>query len=159
MKQHVEFYTSLARTLDALQREVEDLLKVHGISEPQYSVLRVLYAAHPEPLSCGDIAAGMVSRDPDITRLLDRLERGGLIERRRGSPDRRLVSVRIQDCGIAMLKRLEEPMRELHRRQFEALDGTEIEVLVGCLQRLRARLEPPNAARLRRESNAFSAVG
>jgi DNA-binding MarR family transcriptional regulator len=147
----MEFYHSLARTFDVLQREIEELLKSNGLSEPQYSVLCVLEKAHPEALSCGDIAAGMISRDPDITRLLDRLERCGFIERRRGSPDRRLVSVNILEPGLALVAAVRGPLEELHQRQFAVLELQELEVLNERLARLRTRLEstrPPDRNRV-----------
>lgn len=159
MANHTEFYRSLARTLDLLQRELEELLKGHGLSEPQYGVLCVLEKAHPEALSCGDIAAGMISRDPDITRLLDRLERCGYIERRRGSPDRRLVSVNILEPGLALLATVRDPLERLHDRQFGALDPAEIESLEEGLARLRARADGSGRGpgRMHRESAlAFS---
>ena len=139
--ERASFYVALAKTLDGLQREVEEVLKSHGLSEPQYNVLCVLRAAHPTALSCGDIAAGMISRDPDITRLLDRLERCGYIERRRGSPDRRLVSVNILEPGIELVDRLRETLDMLHARQFSALAEDEIETLSEKLSRVHKRLQ------------------
>lgn len=80
-------------------------------------MLRILRGA-PEGLLCGDIGRRMITRDPDITRLLDRLEKRGLISRCREGEDRRRVQARITSEGLALLVRLDRPMRELHRRQL-----------------------------------------
>ena len=140
MQRYAEFYLCLTRTLGTLQREVDDLLKSHGISEPQYNVLNVLQEAYPESLSCGDIAGKMVSRDPDITRLLDRLERSGFIERRRGSPDRRLVFVSILGPGMELMDRIREPVVRLQERQFANLQESDIQAFLESLGRVHARL-------------------
>lgn len=149
MKRYAEFYLCLTRTLGTLQREVDDLLKSHGISEPQFNVLTVLQEAYPESLSCGDIAGKMVSRDPDITRLLDRLERSGFIERRRGSPDRRLVFVKILEPGMQLMDMLREPVARLQERQFSSLQDSDIQAVLECLTRVRARIEDVPRARAR----------
>jgi DNA-binding MarR family transcriptional regulator len=141
MKRYAELYFCLTRTLGTLQREVDDLLKTYGVSEPQYNVLNVLQEAYPESLSCGDIAGKMVSRDPDITRLLDRLERSGFIERRRGSPDRRLVFVKILEPGMQLMDTLREPVARLQERQFASLQDSDIQALLECLDRVRSRIE------------------
>ena len=132
-----QLYLRLARTLDKLRREVEDVLKVQGLSEAQYNVLSILNGAHPGSLTCGEIAAQMVSRDPDITRLLDRLETARLIERRRGVPDRRMTSVTILPAGRSLLEALEEPMRELQERQFSHLADEETHALFYRLLQLK----------------------
>lgn len=140
MRHYAEFYHFLAKTLGTLQREVDELLKAQGVSEPQFNVLGILRDAYPESLSCGDIASKMVSRDPDITRLLDRLERGGLIERRRGNPDRRQVVVKILEPGMELLDRLREPMARLQERQFASLEESEIRSVMECLEQVGARI-------------------
>src|SRR5690606_41948918 len=86
---------------------------------------------------CGEIAARMVTRDPDVTRLLDRLQKRGLIERGRGADDRRVVSTRITAEGLALLAGLDEPVRELHQLQLGFLSSEETETLLQ--QRARVR--------------------
>jgi DNA-binding MarR family transcriptional regulator len=110
-------FVELARTVDLLSRGPTQLLKQHDLSPNQYNVLRILRGA-PEGLLCGEIAARMISRDPDITRLLDRLEKRGLIGRCREDPDRRKVQVRIAVDGLSLLKRLDPPVCDLHRAQI-----------------------------------------
>ena len=110
-------YLDLLRTCDLLSRLPAQVLKEAELSSTQYNVLRILRGA-PEGLGCGEIGRRMITRDPDITRLLDRLEKRGLIERHRPSGDRRRVLTRITAAGLALLAGLDEPIREVHRRQL-----------------------------------------
>ncbi|MDQ2669800.1 MAG: MarR family transcriptional regulator, partial [Gemmatimonadota bacterium] len=94
-----EVFLNVLRTGDALlQREVE-VLRTEGLGFAQYNVLRILRGAGEDGASCGDIAERMVNRDPDLTRLLDRLEAGGLVERSRLETDRRVVVAKITRKG------------------------------------------------------------
>lgn len=113
-------FVDLLRTVDLLSRAPSELLREHDLSSNQYNVLRILRGA-PDGLLCGEIAARMISRDPDITRLLDRLEKRALIGRCRNNPDRRKVIVRITPAGLELLSRIDGPMCELHRRQLGRL--------------------------------------
>jgi DNA-binding MarR family transcriptional regulator len=132
-----ELFLSLIRTADELGRSVSDLLKSRGISSPQYNALRILRGAGEAGLPCGEIAARMVTRDPDVTRLLDRLQRRGLIARGRGADDRRVVSTRITPQGLALLEELDEPVRTTHKRQLGFLSASEMESLLAQLTRVR----------------------
>jgi DNA-binding MarR family transcriptional regulator len=107
----------LVRTADILSRRPAELLKAAELSPTQYNVLRILRGA-AEPLTCGEIGKRMITRDPDITRLLDRLKKRGLISRRREVRDRRTVLVQITPAGLALLARLDEPIQDLHRGQL-----------------------------------------
>ena len=113
----------LFRTADLLSRAPAQLLKSEDLSPTQYNVLRILRGA-PSGLPCGEIATRMITRDPDVTRLLDRLAKGGLIARRRESKDRRVVLTKITPAGLELLARLDEPMLEIHRRQLGHLGPT-----------------------------------
>src|SRR5215475_5473336 len=88
----------LVRTTDVLSRPFAQLLKTEELSATQYNVLRILRGA-PEGLPCGEIGNRMITRDPDITRLLDRLEKRGLISRSRETLDRRMVIAKITPAG------------------------------------------------------------
>ncbi len=121
-------FVELIRTADLLARAPALLLKEHDLSSNQYNVLRILRGA-PEGLLCGEIACRMISRDPDITRLLDRLEERGLIGRCREDPDRRKVLVRITPAGLALLGRLDRPVCDLHRRQLGHLSPNQLRQL------------------------------
>jgi DNA-binding MarR family transcriptional regulator len=125
-------FVELWRTLDRLGRGVAELLKPEQLTPTQYNVLRILRGA-PAGLACGEVAGRMINRDPDITRLLDRMEKAGLIHRERLASDRRTVITRITPAGTDLLARLDAPVRALHQRQLGHL-GEE------RLQRLRELL-------------------
>jgi DNA-binding MarR family transcriptional regulator len=137
-----ELHLSLIRTTDLLGRACHALLKDSGISPPQYNVLRILRGAGEAGLPCGEIATRMVTRDPDVTRLLDRLEQRGLISRGRGTEDRRVVSTRITVEGLDLLATLDPAMRDLHKKQLGFLSVEEQAVLLEQLMRVRAVLDP-----------------
>ncbi len=129
-------FLDLLRTADVLMRGAIGVLKAEDLSPAQYNVLRILRGA-PEGLPCGEIAGRMITRDPDMTRLLDRMEKRGLISRARESRDRRMVLARITREGRKIVQRLDEPVRKIHNKQLGHL-GTE---------RLRALRELLAAAR------------
>ena len=134
-----EAFVFLLRTADALLREVEELLKRSDLSQTQYNVLRILRGAGPGGLPCREIGSRMITRDPDITRLLDRLEARGLVSRARERHDRRVVITRITAQGLKVLKQLDEPINQLHRRQFERLSARKLGLLVRLLGEARER--------------------
>lgn len=135
-----ELHLSLIRTADQLERGFAALLKDRGISLPQYNVLRILRGAGESGLPCGEIASRMVTRDPDVTRLLDRLEQRELITRGRGSEDRRVVAARITPPGLSLLAELDPLSQDLHHRQLGFLAPDEITVLLDALTRIRTQL-------------------
>ncbi len=102
-------FLDLLRTTDMLSRGLVKLLKAEDLSSTQYNVLRILRGA-PDGLSCGEIASRMITRDPDVTRLLDRLEKRELISRCRETKDRRSVMAKITRAGLKLLARLDEPV-------------------------------------------------
>ncbi|MGN6592367.1 MAG: MarR family winged helix-turn-helix transcriptional regulator [Terriglobales bacterium] len=126
-------FVELWRTLDRLGRGVAELLKPEQLTPTQYNVLRILRGA-PQGLACGEVAGRMVTRDPDITRLLDRMEKSGLIQRERLASDRRTVITRITAAGKNLLNRLDEPVRELHRRQLGHLGEERLQRLRDLLR-------------------------
>jgi DNA-binding MarR family transcriptional regulator len=130
-------FLDLLRTTDMLSRGLIAVLKTEDISSTQYNVLRILRGS-PEGLPCGEIASRMITRDPDITRLLDRLEKRGLISRCRQTKDRRMVMVRITPEGLKLLARLDEPVQEGHRRQLGHLGPDRLLALTELLHAARA---------------------
>jgi DNA-binding MarR family transcriptional regulator len=132
-------FISLQKTADSLGIEAEQLLKPHGLTGTQYNVLRILRGAEPEGLACRAIGERMISHDPDMTRLLDRMERRGLLSRARQTDDRRVIKTRISPAGLALLKSLDQPVRELHRRQFRHLPSARLKILAKLLGEVRAR--------------------
>jgi len=132
-------FISLHRTADSLGVEAEQLLKPHGLTGTQYNVLRILRGAEPEGLPCRAIGERMISHDPDMTRLLDRMEKRGLISRARQTDDRRVIKTRISPAGLVLLKSLDQPVRELHKRQFHHLPSARLKTLAKLLEEVRAR--------------------
>ena len=131
-------FLALLKTADALSQEAEQLIRAADLTGTQYNVLRILRGAGPEGLACGGIGDRMITHDPDITRLLDRLEKRGLITRERQSDDRRVVKTRITPKGLELLKPLDQPMRELHKRQFRHMAATRLKTLYALLEEIRS---------------------
>src|SRR6266436_2732034 len=125
-------FLDLLRTCDLLSRGPAQFLKSEDLSPTQYNVLRILRGA-PPGLPCGEIANRMITRDPDITRLLDRLEKRDLISRCRETKDRRMVVARITPQGLKLLARLDEPVQELHRKQLGHLGRERLRALTELL--------------------------
>ena len=138
-----QVFVNLLRTADALARGAEALLKPTGLSATQYNVLRILRGAGPEGLACREVGCRMISRDPDITRLMDRMESRGLIARARGEEDRRVVKSRLTAEGLRILGVLDAPVQELHRRQLHHLPAKELRQLSRLLERARTQAETP----------------
>jgi len=131
-------FITLQKAADALDLEAEQLLKPHGLTSTQYNVLRILRGAEPRGLACSVIGERMISHDPDMTRLLDRMEKRGLITRERQTDDRRVVKTRITPRGLALLKSLDQPVRELHKRQFRHMSAARLHGLAELLEEVRA---------------------
>jgi DNA-binding MarR family transcriptional regulator len=131
-------FLELLRTTDILSRGLVKVLKTEDLSPTQYNVLRILRGA-PEGLPCGEIADRMITRDPDITRLLDRLEKRALISRCRETRDRRMVMARIVPEGLKLLERLDEPVETAHRQQLAHLGQERLRALKELLYAARTR--------------------
>lgn len=125
-------FLDLLRTADVLTRGADWVLKAEHLSLTQYNVLRILRGAF-EGLPCGEIASRMITRDPDVTRLLDRMEKRGLISRARESRDRRLVLARITPEGIKLVNRLDEPVQKIHRKQLGHMGRDRLQALAELL--------------------------
>jgi len=126
-------YLELCRTTDMLSRRLSVVLKAEDLSSNQYNVLRILRGA-PGGLPCGEIGNRMITRDPDITRLLDRLEKRKLISRCRETRDRRMVTARIASDGLELLARMDEPVRAMHRSQLGHMGRERLLALTGLLK-------------------------
>jgi DNA-binding MarR family transcriptional regulator len=125
-------FLELLRTTDLLSRGLVRVLKSEDVSPTQYNVLRILRGS-PEGLPCGEIASRMITRDPDVTRLVDRLEKRALISRCRETKDRRTVMVRISPEGLKLLARLDEPIMTAHRKQLGHLGRERLRALCELL--------------------------
>jgi len=112
------------------------LKEAAGLTLNQYNVLRILRGSAPRPLPCGEISARMVTRDPDITRLVDRLARRGLVTRARGRQDRRVVEIGITDKGQETLRGLDDHVRQFPKAMVGHLGARRLEQLRALLEEL-----------------------
>ncbi len=129
-------YLNLFRTHEALLHEFKVLFKEQGLSEPQYNVLRILHGS-AKPLQVYRVAERMLTRDPDITRLFDRLVRGELVERTRCEDDRRVVWVSLTTRGKELADKLDRPVMTLHRKQLGRLGVRRLRLLSELLEEAR----------------------
>jgi DNA-binding MarR family transcriptional regulator len=133
-----EVYLSLWRTYDRLRALEDELFARFGLTAQQYNALRLLRSVHPGTLRTLELANRLVSRAPDITRLLDGLERLGLVARERKADNRRVVEVGVTDAGLALLDRIATPLRECHERQLGHLPASDLRRLGELLRAARA---------------------
>ena len=129
---------NIVRTADVLMAKVMDVLKPYGLSATQYNVLRILRGAGSAGACCKDVANRMLTRDPDITRLMDRLEKRGLLTRDRAKEDRRFVTIRLTGAGLDMVNELDGPVAQLHRKQMSHMKADQLRSLVGLLEEVRS---------------------
>lgn len=126
---------SILRAADMIAQEGASLMKPFDLTPAQFNVLRILRGA-PGGLSCGQIGERMISRDPDITRLLDRMEGRGLIARQRGDQDRRVVVTRISGAGLKLLERVDPVVSAWHARQFEGFSDAQLRQIAELMGRM-----------------------
>jgi DNA-binding MarR family transcriptional regulator len=126
----------LLRTAGELDQQLAQVLKPAGMTPAQFNVLRVLRNAGGAGLACGEVSERLVRHDPDVTRLLDRLEARGLVARSRDTTDRRVVIARITEEGLGILEALSASVTTLHERQFGPLSRAEFRTFVGLLEKI-----------------------
>jgi DNA-binding MarR family transcriptional regulator len=132
-----EVYLSLLRTTDALQTQVEAQLKEFCLTGTQYNALRILRGAGPEGLPCREIGERMITRDPDITRLLDRLEDRGFVQRTRARHDRRVIYGRITAAGLKLLRAMDMPLEKFGREMLRHVGQEKLKQLIELLELVR----------------------
>jgi len=132
-----EAYLSLLRTADALEAQVEARLKEFGLTGTQYNALRILRGAGPEGLPCREIGERMITRDPDITRLLNRLEDRGLVERARARHDRRVIYGKITAAGLKLLREMDGPIEKHGREILRHVGQERLKQLIELLELVR----------------------
>ncbi len=135
-----EAYLNLLRTQAVLSAPLATLFKEHGLSQAAYNVMRILRGAG-EPIPSREIGRRLVTRVPDVTRLVDRLVRAGLAKRARAKEDRRVVLIEVTKAGRALLGRLDAPVRRLTRDAFRNLAAAEIHELIRLLEMAREEEE------------------
>jgi len=134
---------NLMRTTRAVEESWAQYLKrSEGISPSQYNILRVLRGARPKAAKISEISERMVTRDPDVTRLVDRLIKQGLARRERDSEDRRVVLVEITTAGLAMLSRLDGPVGASTEAAMAGLKPQQLRTLDTLLNEVRAGIRP-----------------
>jgi DNA-binding MarR family transcriptional regulator len=129
-------FLEISRTCDMLSRQVAVLMKSEDLTPAQYNVLRILRGA-PDGLPCGEIGSRMITRDPDITRLLDRLEKRNLISRCRETKDRRMVMAKVTPEGLKVLAQLDLPVQQAHQRQLGHMGRQRLLALTKLLKEAR----------------------
>jgi DNA-binding MarR family transcriptional regulator len=134
---HENAFLAVMMLAEQLESEFNELFKSHDLTASQYNVLRILRGAGEQGRSCSEIGERMITRDSDITRMLDRLEARGLIRRERQTDDRRVVLAFISPKGSSLLKDLDTPVSELHIKQLEVLSEKELDKLIALLEKVR----------------------
>ncbi|RLS40595.1 MAG: MarR family transcriptional regulator [Planctomycetota bacterium] len=138
-------YLNLWRTYDLLKAYEDRLFSEYDLSAQQYNTLRLLKAVHPGRVPTLELGTRLVSRAPDMTRLLDRLEARGLIDRERLPENRRVVEIGITPEGVKLLSTLSRQVTECHSRQLGHMNAEELEMLNRLLDLCRQPHEPPDS--------------
>jgi DNA-binding MarR family transcriptional regulator len=132
-----EAFLALQLTADRLARRSAALMKNYDVSPAQYNTLRILRGAGRAGLACSEIGERMINRDPDITRMLDRLEKRGLVQRCRDQRDRRVITARITKEGVQLLQSMDAPLREFLRKLVSPLGEPKLRSLIRLLDEVR----------------------
>jgi DNA-binding MarR family transcriptional regulator len=137
-----EAMLNIVRTAEVLQRAIADFLGGFGLSPAQYNVLRILRGAGPDGATCSQIGKRMLTHDPDITRLLDRMEARELIARARDGADRRAVITRITETGLALVGEIDQPVKKLFQTRLAKIGRDEFANLTAQLEKVREAFGP-----------------
>ena len=134
-----EAHLSVIRTAAILADEVDQFLRPFGLTGTQYNVLRILRGAEPDGLCRNEVRDRMLTRMPDMTRLLDRMEDAGLVVRTRERDDRRMVRTRIAEQGTKILSDIDEAVQTAHKSRFSKLTQEELRTVIEILAKVRQR--------------------
>jgi DNA-binding MarR family transcriptional regulator len=132
-----EALLNIQRTASLLQHRIQQILKPYELTAAQYNVLRILRGAGQEGLRCSEIGERMINNDPDVTRLLTRLQRMHLVDRRRDLVDRRVIHSRISAEGLKCLKELDPVVEESSKSLFSHICPERMRLLIGLLEEVR----------------------
>ena len=132
-----EALLNIRRTSGYIEHVFQQILKHHGLTEPQYNVLRILRGSGPDGLRCAEIGERMITRDSDITRLLDRLQRQRLVERRRDASDRRVIRARISAAGTEILRELDPIVETTGICVLKHISRVRIGLLIDLMEEVR----------------------
>jgi MarR family transcriptional regulator, organic hydroperoxide resistance regulator len=130
-------YLSVLVTAERLKTNASHIFREKDLTAAQYNVLRILRGAGEGGISCTEISGRMITRDSDITRMLDRLEARGVITRRRQANDRRVVKAFITEAGLEVLKDLDGPVSTFNQNQMSELSEKELKTLIKLLDKVR----------------------
>ena len=136
----LEAFLNLVRTSDQLQSDFSELFRPYGLTMQQYNVLRIL-RGEAKPMPCLEVADRMIQVVPAITGLIDRLEKQELVSRERCTEDRRIVYIEITKKALTLLKKMDEPVNELHKRLVGHLTRAELRELSRLLEKARTSLQ------------------
>lgn len=134
-----EAMLSIQRTGAVLGYSIIEALKPFGVTPTQYNVLRILRGARPAGLCREDIRSRLIAEVPDVTRLLDRMEQAGLVDRERDTADRRLVTTRVTAKGLRLLDEIDGPVKKVHEEQLGHMNNAELRSLIALLAKARLR--------------------
>jgi len=132
-----ETLLNLERTADCFRRDIQQALKPYGLTGTQYNALRILRGALPDGLACSELGQRLVSSDPDITRLLARLLRQGLVQRNRASGDRRVVITKITPSGLSLLETVVPVIDQHVLKSVQHMTKNSLQTLVDLLEEAR----------------------
>ena len=131
-----EAVLNIIRTADLLTQRIADLLKTQQLSPAQYNILRILRGS-PDGLCCREVGDRLIARDPDVTRIMDRLEKRNLITRHRAKIDRRFVTAKLTREGLELVNLLDEPIQKLHATSISHMSDGKLSVLIELLENAR----------------------
>ena len=123
-------YLAVVKLAELMACETERLLAADKLTGPQYNILRILRGAKGEALHCGEVGRRMLTPVPDLTRVLDKLEKRGFVERHRDAADRRVVRVSLTPAGGRLVNKLDIPVEQLHENQLSMLTDRQVEQLL-----------------------------
>lgn len=133
-------FVAILRVADGLEQQAAAMLKRYGLTSTQYNALRILRGGGPAGLACSEIGERMINHDPDITRLLDRLQRRGLISRKRGQKDRRIIKTFITPSGLTLLETMDGPIEIFHRQLLGRVNKKRLKNLIRMLDEFEGTL-------------------
>ncbi len=132
-----EAILSIARTAAVIEHAGAEALKPFNLTITQYNVLRILRGAGSEGLCRNEVGQRLVTKVPDVTRLLDRMEASGLIVRQRAGEDRRFVTTQITDKGLTLLEKIDRELPAIHGRHLGHVSRKRLKALIGILEEVR----------------------
>ncbi len=136
-----EAVLNISRTAEVLNRQMAEFLKTYGLSPTQYNVLRILRGAGRDGITCSELGGRLVTADPDITRLLDRMETRGLVRRERSKEDRRVVVVTAAKDGLDLVDSMDQPVQAMLKKGIGKMKKKQLQEIIELLEQVREAAE------------------